>query len=75
MVTDCLCNCAGVEFDGERTLKALTKFIKEHAVIPYELKKKADVDGSEAEEVAEEVLEEVSNPADAPEPSDEKDEL
>lgn len=29
-----------IKYEGERTLKALTKFIKEHAVIPYELKKK-----------------------------------
>lgn len=64
-----------VEFDGERTLKALTKFIKEHAVIPYELKKKSDMDGSDGDEAAEETTEEVSDPADAPEPSDAKDEL
>jgi hypothetical protein len=32
--------CAGIAYEGENTLKALTKFIKEHAVVPYELKKK-----------------------------------
>jgi hypothetical protein len=35
-----------VTHEGERTLKALTKFIKEHAVLPYELKKKPAADES-----------------------------
>lgn len=67
---DLLCCCAVIDFEGDRTLKALTKFIKEHAVIPYELKKKAD-----AEAEAEADTDETSDPADAPEPSIEKDEL
>lgn len=61
-----------IDFEGERTLKALTKFIKEHAVIPYELKKKADSDSADAEPAE---ADETSDPAGSPEPSDEKDEL
>lgn len=38
--------CAAIKYEGERTLKALTKFIKEHAVIPYELKKKPTAEDS-----------------------------
>lgn len=72
----CVCVCvrtrahkcwfdAVIDFEGDRSLKALTKFIKEHAVIPYELKKKADVESADAE----------SDASEAPEPSDAKDEL
>lgn len=66
-----------IDFEGDRTVKALTKFIKEHAVIPYELKKKADAESSETDADADTdtEAEEASDPADAPEPSDEKDEL
>jgi hypothetical protein len=42
-------NCVATEFEGDRSLKTLTKFIKEVAVIPYELKKKSDVDDDESE--------------------------
>ena len=47
---------AAVPFEGERTLKDLTKFIKETATVPYELKKKASDEEEEAveEEAAEE---------------------
>lgn len=38
--------CAAIPYEGERTLKALTKFIKEHAVVPYELKKKPSAEDS-----------------------------
>lgn len=34
----------GISLGNERTLKGMTKFIKEHAVIPYELKKKQSSD-------------------------------
>eukprot|EP00892_Ulva_mutabilis_P003381 jgi/Ulvmu1/1414/UM011_0143.1 len=51
-----------IDFEGERSLKALTKFIKEHAVIPYELKKKA-VESADKNDASE-----------APEPADDKDE-
>ena len=37
-----------VVFEGERTLKALTKFIKEHAVTSYELPKKDKGDDAKA---------------------------
>ena len=69
---ECLYSCAVIDFEGERTLKALTKFIKEHAVIPYELKKKADSDSADAEPAE---ADETSDPTESPEPSDEKDEL
>lgn len=41
-----------IPYEGERTLKGMTKFLKKHAKIPYELpKKKADSkDGDEEEE-------------------------
>jgi protein disulfide-isomerase A1 len=35
------CHGAGLIYTGERTLKSMTKFIKRHAVIPYELRKKS----------------------------------
>lgn len=39
-----------MEFAGDRGLKELTKFVKEHAKIPYELKKKEDDAGDDEEE-------------------------
>ncbi len=41
----------GVPYEGERTLKALTKFIKLHATVPYSLplKKSAQQDADEDE--------------------------
>jgi protein disulfide-isomerase A1 len=43
-----------IVFEGERTLKALTKFIKEHAVTSYELPKKdkGDAEQGDAAEAA-----------------------
>jgi hypothetical protein len=43
------CCCAAVEFDGDRGLKELTAFVKEHAKIPHELKIKED-DAGDTEE-------------------------
>lgn len=48
----------------------MTKFIKEHAVVPYELKKKADVEAVEAAEA-----QDTSDSSDAPEPAADRDEL
>jgi hypothetical protein len=42
--------CAAITFEGDRSLKALTKFIKEHAVVPYELKKKPTVEDSSSQD-------------------------
>jgi len=39
-----------VPMDDERTLAAMTKFIKKHAKVPYELPKKAKAEGEEAAE-------------------------
>jgi protein disulfide-isomerase A1 len=41
-----------VPYAGERTLKEMTKFIKKHAVLPYELPKKADAKEGAAGEAA-----------------------
>ncbi len=47
-------NAEAIKFDGARELKDLTKFIKEHAKVAYELPKKEDQKEAEKEAEAEE---------------------
>eukprot|EP01026_Neomeris_dumetosa_P075189 TRINITY_DN789_c0_g1_i1.p2 TRINITY_DN789_c0_g1~~TRINITY_DN789_c0_g1_i1.p2 ORF type:complete len:527 (+),score=124.27 TRINITY_DN789_c0_g1_i1:135-1715(+) len=43
-------DCEVIDYEGERTLKAMTKFLKQNARIPYELPKKKKEEGEAEEE-------------------------